>query len=136
MTDEDVGDFEDEDVKIRRPLFREILGEGSQRTIVEVDLVIKTNGDLIVDGWDFGAAPRELFGDSDYEYWLTIRSEDKARVLEELLAESKETDTATDKDALLIDLLLTRFGNSRTPDGDFQKWLDVRAIPYSFDSWV
>jgi len=61
MTD----DFEDENVKIRQPLFHETFGEGKERTIVEVDLVIRSNGDLVIDGWDYGAAPREIFGDSD-----------------------------------------------------------------------
>ena len=61
MTD----DFEDESVKIRQPLFHETVGEGRERTIVKVDLVIRSNGDLVIDGRDYGAAPREIFGDSD-----------------------------------------------------------------------
>jgi hypothetical protein len=126
----------DDGVRIRRPLLRETFGEGAQRTSVNVDLVIRDNGDMIVEGHDIGAAPQEIFGDSDYEYWLTVRSEEKGRVLEALLAESAERGAATDEDALLIDLLLARFGKSPMPHGDLQNWLGARAIPYSFDSYA
>lgn len=44
--------------KVRRPLQRAIFGEGAERTSIKVDLVIRDNGDLVVDGYDIGAAPR------------------------------------------------------------------------------
>jgi len=41
-------------------------------TSIHIDVHIKENGDLLFSGQDIGKAPEEIFGDSDYEYWLTI----------------------------------------------------------------
>jgi len=86
----------------------------------------------VLEGSDLGAAPREIFGDSDYEYWLTIRAEDKGRVLEGLLDEGR----GGDKDSLILDLLVERFGRSNQPVSDIREWLEERGIPYAFDSYA
>jgi hypothetical protein len=103
-----------------------------------IDLVIRENGDVVLEGQDVGAAPREIFGDSDYEYWLTIRSEDKDRVFEGLLVEASDQKSApgADKDGLVLDLLVTRFGKSSTPVKDLEEWLEGHSIPYAFDSYT
>ena len=122
--------------KLRRVLLRERQGEG-RGTDVSVDLVVRENGDLVLEGWDVGAAPQEIFGDSDYEYWLTILSEDKNRVLEELLAEvGGHARASGDQDELLLDLLVERFSTSHTPDGDLKEWLTARGIPSTFSSYA
>jgi hypothetical protein len=124
--------------EIRRPLLHESFGEGPDKTSVKVDLVIRENGDLVLDGCDVGAAPREIFGDSDYEYWLTIRSEDKDRVLEELLAEAggDKYGSGGDNDNLILDLLVDRFGKGGTPVSALEAWLQARGIPFAFDSYA
>jgi len=33
---------------------------------------ISEKGDLVIDGCDAGELAKEMFGDCDYEYWLTI----------------------------------------------------------------
>ena len=33
---------------------------------------ISEKGDLVIDGCDAGGLAKEMFGDWDYEYWLTI----------------------------------------------------------------
>lgn len=43
------------------------------------------NGDMQIAGQDVGAAPREFFGDSDYEYWVTIPWEHSRDITLELL---------------------------------------------------
>ena len=50
-------------------------------TSIHIDVCIKENGDLLFSGQDFGKAPEEIFGDSDYEYWLTIPAAEKDRAL-------------------------------------------------------
>lgn len=127
----------DADVKLRRALQRKSFGERAGKTSVAIDLVIRDNGDLVLEGQDLGAAPREVFGDSDYEYWLTLRAGDKDRALEELLVEAgdKQSAPATDKDALVIDLLVARFGDSNAPVSELKEWLDARTIPYAFNSY-
>lgn len=126
----------DEGIRIRRPLQHETFGEGAGRTSVNVDVVIRDNGDLVLEGQDLGAAPREIFGDSDYEYWLTIRSEDRNRVLEALLAETggKTDNPSGERDVLVLDLLVARFGKSDTPLSELKEWLEARGIPFAFNS--
>jgi hypothetical protein len=50
-------------------------------TSVCIDAEITENGDLQISGQDIGAAPQEMFGDVDYEYWLRIAAADKDRLL-------------------------------------------------------
>ena len=50
-------------------------------TSIHIDVRIKENGDLLFSGQDFGKAPEEIFGDSDYEYWLTFPAAEKDRAL-------------------------------------------------------
>jgi hypothetical protein len=41
-------------------------------TSIHIDVRIDENGDLLFSGQDIGNAPEEVFGDLDYEYWLTV----------------------------------------------------------------
>lgn len=50
-------------------------------TSIRIDVSVKKNGDLQFAGQDIGKAPSELFGDSDYEYWLTVPAAEKDRLL-------------------------------------------------------
>jgi hypothetical protein len=84
--------------------------EHTNDTSVVIDVSVNESGDLVLAGQDIGAAPTEIFGDSDYEYWVTVR--------------------AADRDAVLLQLLVERFDDDR----DFMEWLKARAIPYEFFS--
>ena len=46
-----------------------------------LDAVIRENGDLVLEGCDNGQAVKSMWGDWDYEYWVTVKSEDKDSVL-------------------------------------------------------
>ena len=46
-------------------------------TSIHIDMRLKEDGDLLFSGQDIGDAPEEIFGDSDYEYWLTIPAAEK-----------------------------------------------------------
>ena len=67
---------------------------------------------LILEGYDIGKTPKEFWGDSDYEYWLTIKEEYK--------------------DSVLLWLIKERFKTT----SDFKSWLEQRDIPSDFFSWV
>ena len=54
-------------------------------TSIYIDVCIKDNGDLLFSGQDIGNAPEEIFGDIDYEYWLTVPAAEKDRLLLALL---------------------------------------------------
>lgn len=54
-------------------------------TSIHIEAGITDTGDLLISGQDLGEAPRQSFGDSDYEYWLRIPSATKDRVLLALL---------------------------------------------------
>jgi hypothetical protein len=63
-------------------------------TSIYIDALILENGDLQLAGQDVGKAPLEIFGDSDYEYWLTIPCEHKDRLLLLLLDQLYHGDTS------------------------------------------
>jgi hypothetical protein len=42
---------------------------------------IEDNGNLVVSGQDVGEAPKKFFDDSDYEFWVTVKGEDKDRLV-------------------------------------------------------
>lgn len=54
-------------------------------TTIHVDVAVNEKGDLVLSGQDIGQAPREVFGASDHEYFLTVRREHKDALLLALL---------------------------------------------------
>ena len=81
-----------------------------------IDAEINKDGDLVVSGQDVGKAPREFWGDADYEFWVFVRGEHKDDVL-----------------LALIEKLYSGSGSAVT---DFREFLKSRGIPNEFDTWV
>ncbi len=50
-------------------------------TSIHIDVRINEDGNLLFSGQDIGNAPEEIFGDIDYEYWLTVPAAEKDRLL-------------------------------------------------------
>ncbi len=50
-----------------------------------IDAEITDKGDLLLSGQDLGEAPRAIWDEDEYEYWLTVKAVDKDRVLLALL---------------------------------------------------
>ena len=73
---------------------------------------LKEDGDLVLEGYDLGKSVEKHWGDTDYEYWRTVKNEHVPKVLLELIKE--------------------RFDS----DGKFHEWLDSKGIPNKFDSWI
>jgi len=132
--------------KIREVTLRE------RRTEKDVSILvakIDDEGDLVLEGYDVGEAPREFWGDDDYEYYRVIKREYKDTVLRWLIKERFDTDTDLrvwlDKkgipsrvieknysDTILLWLIKDRFDT----DTDFKLWLDKKGIPNQFWSWI
>ena len=54
-------------------------------TSIHIGAGIEANGDLRISGQDLGEAPSEIYGDMDYEYWLTVPAAEKDKLLLALL---------------------------------------------------
>src|SRR5688572_15022591 len=84
-------------------------------TSVYIDAEITAAGDLLLSGQHLGEAPRAVFGDSDYEYWLEI--------------------PAASKDDLLLALIETRYSGNASLISDLKQYLEARGIPCQFASY-
>lgn len=95
--------------KIREIVMSEVRTEKDySKLIAKID----DDGDLVLEGYDIGETPKKYWGDSDYEYWLTVNKDYK--------------------DTILLWLIKERFED----DSHFKDWLDEKGIPRNFDSWV
>ena len=77
-----------------------------------VAMIKEGSGDLVLEGYDFGEAPKQFWGDSDYEYWRVVKKKYKDTILLWLIKERFDTDSA------------------------FKNWLDEKGIPSEFMNWV
>ena len=62
-------------------------------TSIFIDAKIDGDGNLVISGQDIGDAPKEFWGDSDYEYWVVVPHDQKDRVLLALLETLYKDDT-------------------------------------------
>ena len=76
---------------------------------------IEENGNLIVEGQDVGKAPQECFGDSDYEFWVTV--------------------AAADKDRVMLALIEKLFAGRFSAVDEFRAFLKERGIPFGWMTW-
>ena len=84
-------------------------------TSIHIDMRIDENGNLLFSGQDIGSAPEEIFGDSDYEYWLTV--------------------PAAEKDRLLLALLEKHYAGDALVISTLRKFMESKQIPCSFYSF-
>ena len=83
-------------------------------TSIYIDVSINENGDLLFSGQDIGSAPEEIFGDLDYEYWLTV--------------------PAVEKDKLLLALIEKHYAGDALVVSTLREFMESREIPCSFFS--
>jgi len=81
-----------------------------------VEAEIKENGDLQLSAQDVGGLAEEVWGDPDYEYWVTVSHEHKDRVL--------------------LALIEKLYGGNVSAVDDFQKFMKAKGIPCEFDNWI
>ncbi len=84
-------------------------------TSIHIHAEITDQGDLLLSGQDLGDAPKEIFGDSDYEYWLRIK--------------------AADKDQLLLALIEKIYAGNMMVISELQEYLKAKEIPSEFTSF-
>jgi hypothetical protein len=97
---------------------------------------IDKSGNLAFEAFDVGAGPRQFWGDSDYEWFVTVEAAEKPRVLEALLSEHSELSVEGEGDALLLGLLRAVYGGRPDAVDAVRHWLDENSIPYEFFSWA
>jgi hypothetical protein len=86
----------------------------SASTSVYIDAKVSDEGNLVISGQDLGSAPDEIFGDSDYEYWLTV--------------------PAAEKDKLLLALLETHYSGDAMVVSTLRKVMESKRIRFNFHS--
>lgn len=84
------------------------------RISVYIDASITDKGDLLLSGQDLGQGLIELVGDSEYEYFLTVK--------------------AHYKDQLLLALIEKLYSGNDRVISEFNKLLDSKMIPAEFFS--
>ena len=94
------------------------------------------SGDLVFEAQDVGELPRELFGDSDYEWWIRVAAADKPRVLAALRAERPELADEGENDAALLAAIEAVFGGRPDAVDAARHWLAEQSIDSEFSSWV
>lgn len=87
----------------------------SGSTSIHIDVRIEENGDLQFSGHDVGEAPEEIFGDIDYEYWLTV--------------------PATEKDRVLLALIEKMHRGNASVISEFREFLESKGISCAFHSF-
>jgi len=81
---------------------------------------IKQNGDLVIAGQDIGSGVEGIFGSSEYEWFLTIKSENRQKLAD-----------AFDEQGHILDLLQKNFSHEKAADLDgFLKKNDI-----AFEFW-
>jgi hypothetical protein len=76
---------------------------------------ITDNGDLLISAQDVGELPEQMYGDSDYEWWVFIK--------------------AKDKDWVLLALMEAQFGGHFHASDEFRDWVKAIGIPYEFHNY-
>jgi hypothetical protein len=84
-------------------------------TSIYIDVKITDQGDLLFSGQDLGKAPIEMFGDSDYEYWLNI--------------------PAQNKDQMLLALIEKFYSGNARVISELKTFLESKKIPCNFSSY-
>ena len=92
----------------------ELVNQGGS-TSTYIDVCVTKSGDLLFSGQDIGAAPAEMFGDSDYEYWLRV--------------------PAAEKDKLLLALIIKHYGGKAMVISKLRKFMESQKISCKFFSY-
>jgi len=140
---------------------RVTLYEHRGSTSIFIDAEIDESGDVVVSGQDIGEAPERFFGDSDYEYWVHVRTAQKPALLAALRAEAAGEPPAgrpkgmadylresvsrvipmrsgrhDDLDREILTLIETQFSGRSSAFNDFREFLDKHEIASEFGSWA
>ncbi len=110
-----------------------------------LEAAVRENGDLVLEGYDFGDWTNDFWGDSDRELHTLIKAENVPKVLDSLISERFKKADAFEKwlkeltarigpvkgrqdSIVLLWLIKERFENDRI----FNNWLEKNKIPHEF----
>ena len=127
---------------------------GSRRypqAVSHLSAEIRESGDLVLEGQDLGPLVDSVWGDSDYEYWVTVPAPHLndlvRRLIKELNAQSIPLSSGepaalasdlTQREVNRLALILLRKAfaeNVFTSDTEFSDWLKRKRIPSHFFSY-
>lgn len=94
---------------------------------ISIDAYFDTDR-LVIDGYDIGPKVKEYWGDSDYEYILTIPPEGVDFLFKHLQVKPGDRDE-------LLRVLAARFGTNSCYS-DIRKLLDDHGVKSEGSSWV
>lgn len=94
---------------------------------ISIEACFKENGDLVIDGFDIGKTVENYFGDSDYEYILTVPAVEIEKLFP-LLGSGLNDKT------VLLSQMQTKF-NTNTCFSDIQKFLTDHGVQHSTFTW-
>jgi len=77
---------------------------------------IEDGGNLVMEGQDVGEAPQKWFGDEDYEFWVTVKAENK--------------------DSVILALIEKLFGGRFSAVDEFRDFLKEKGIPFGWMTWA
>lgn len=89
----------------------------------------RADGSVVVAGQDVGPRVEQIWGDSDYEYWLTIGAGD-------VLGLARAFDTSPEPQALLEALRAAYEQERFRGTSDLQRWLAERDVATEFSSYA
>ena len=112
-------------------------------TSVFIDAEIDEKGNLVLSGQDIGKAPKDWFGDSDYEYWLVVAASDKDHVLSILLGQvaggqqfRPASDASEDeKDWALLTVIEKTYGGDLRAVSALSDLLKANGIRFEFRTY-
>lgn len=96
---------------------------------------------LVLEGQDMGEQVERIWGDSDYEYWLSVERKHLDRVLnglaEKLGGKPAPLEDRRAVDQLLLGLMQACWDRSLfVTDVDFRQWLESIGVPSEFSNYV
>jgi hypothetical protein len=127
-------DADERDGKSRKVQLYEVRGE----TSVFIDAEINERGSLVVSGQDVGKAPKEYWGDSDYEYWVVVAEEHKDRLRRALTEREFGGDNLSWRSIWkqVFPLFGTVFEDLAIDREAFAQFLTSKGIPFDESSGV
>ena len=84
-------------------------------TSIYIDVRIGEDGELLFSGQDIGEAPSDMFGDIDYEYFLSV--------------------PAAEKDRVLLALLEKFYAGNASVVSEFKELLESKGISFGFHTF-
>jgi hypothetical protein len=92
------------------------LFRGESQDFRSIRLEVKEDGSVKIDAQDMGEFVEQVWGDSDYEFWVEVGGAEVAK--------------------LVFALLKDKYQNVSSAVGDFREFCKANNIKYTWESWA